>query len=155
MLKANHMELSIRSVGLECLDELSVIETQCFKKEAFSKQHIAYFLEDSSCICLAAHLHGEIVGFVIGQIDFDENIYFGHIITLDVLPFYQRKGIASQLLKEIESIFRRFNLRECRLEVKEDNFAALALYCNDGYVPIAKLKNYYLNTHGLYLKKVL
>jgi ribosomal protein S18 acetylase RimI-like enzyme len=79
----------------------------------------------------------------------------GHILTLDVSPIQREKGIAEELLQEIEKIFKAKNVRASRLEVKEDNIAALSLYHKLGYKKVAKLKNYYGNAHGIYLKKDL
>jgi ribosomal protein S18 acetylase RimI-like enzyme len=46
-------------------------------------------------------------------------------------------------------------LRECRLEVREDNAAALNLYQKLGYKKVGKLEKYYGEAHGLYLQKTL
>jgi ribosomal protein S18 acetylase RimI-like enzyme len=58
-------------------------------------------------------------------------------------------------MQEIEKIFKEKGANACRLEVREDNVAALNLYKKLGYKKIAKLKNYYGNAHGIYLKKDL
>jgi len=44
---------------------------------------------------------------------------------------------------------------ECRLEVREDNVAAISLYKRLGYVELGLLEGYYGRKHGLYLKKNL
>jgi ribosomal protein S18 acetylase RimI-like enzyme len=44
---------------------------------------------------------------------------------------------------------------ECRLEVREDNVAAINLYKKQGYQTIGRLRNYYGSAHGLYLRKNL
>jgi ribosomal protein S18 acetylase RimI-like enzyme len=58
-------------------------------------------------------------------------------------------------LQEIEKIFKEKGVKACRLEVREDNIAALRLYQKSGYKKVAKLKNYYGNAHGIYLQKDL
>ncbi len=149
------MNIQIEDASLKFLDDLYNIETQSFKEEAFSKQQIAYLLEDYNSVSLVARIDGDVAGFVIGRIDVERNKTAGHILTLDVALAYRRKGVGRRLLSEIETFFRVSGIRECRLEVSEKNAAALKLYLKLGYQKIAKLENYYPNAHGLYLRKSL
>jgi ribosomal-protein-alanine acetyltransferase len=149
------MEIKIEDASIRLLDELCGIEKQCFKLEAFSKQQIAYLLTDYNSVSLVARVNNELAGFIIGQIEIEQNMPAGHIITLDIAPTYHRKGVAQKLLQEIETLFKEKGSKECRLEVREDNTAALNLYQKAGYQKAAKLENYYPNAHGLYLRKNL
>jgi ribosomal protein S18 acetylase RimI-like enzyme len=149
------MEVKIEDASIRFLDEYYDIEKQCFEREAFTKQQIAYLLTDYNAVGLAARVSGEIAGFVIGRIDIVRNASFGHILTVDILPSYRRKGIAQKLLREIEAIFREKGAKECRLEAREDNAAALSLYRKLGYKKAGTLEKYYGDAHGLYLKKTL
>jgi len=137
------------------LGRLCEIENQCFEQEAFTKQQLAYLLTDYNTIGLAARVNGEIAGFAIARVDIKRNQLFGHIVTVDVAPAYRRKGIAEKLLREVESALRVRGVKECLLEVRESNVAALSLYQKLGYEKVGKLEKYYGNAHGLYLKKIL
>jgi ribosomal-protein-alanine N-acetyltransferase len=149
------MKVKIEDATSDVLDELCEIEKQCFAGEAFSRQQIAYLLTDYNTIALTARVNNEIAGFIIGQIDIVNNTPAGHIITVNTVPAYRRKGIAHKLLHEIEALFKEKGIKECRLEVREDNIAAAELYQKLGYEKVGKLENYYGNAHGLYLKKAL
>ena len=149
------MQITIEDASVKLLDKLYEIEKHCFEKEAFTKQQIAYLLTDYNAIGLAARVNGEITGFVIGRIDIVRNVPFGHILTVDIAPSYRRKGIAQKLLHDIEVIFKEKGAKECRLEVREDNAAAVNLYQKLGYKKMGKLEKYYGDAHGLYLKKTL
>jgi ribosomal-protein-alanine N-acetyltransferase len=149
------MEIKIETASLKQLDRFFEIEEQCFDQEAFTKRQIAYLLTDYNTIALVAKADSDIAGFVIAQEEIENNILYGHIITINVAPTYRRKGIATKLLKEIEDIFKQKGITECHLEVREDNKAALKLYQNSGYQKIGRLEKYYGKTHGLYLKKTL
>ncbi len=149
------METKIEGASLRFLDDFFEIEKQCFLQEAFSKQQIAYLLADYNAISLAARVNGEIAGFVIGRIGMERDSHMGHILTVDVASLHRRKGIAQQLLCEMEAIFRDKGIKECRLEVREDNAAALNLYQKLGFKKVAKLEHYYRDAHGLYLRKIL
>jgi ribosomal-protein-alanine acetyltransferase len=149
------MALTIEDASTRNLERLYEIEIECFEREAFTKQQIAHLLTDYNSVSLVAKVNGEIVGFIIGRVYFERNRLVGHILTIDVSAVYRQKGIAENLLQEIEKIFKEKGAKTCHLEVREDNFAALNLYKKLGYKKIAKLKNYYENAHGIYLKKDL
>jgi ribosomal-protein-alanine N-acetyltransferase len=149
------MPIIIEDASIKQLDELYKIEMECFKREAFNKQHIANLLTDYNCISLVAKTNGIIVGFIIGMIHIERNALVGHILTVDVSPSYRRRGIAQRLLQKIEEIFKERGVKSCRLEVREDNVAALKLYQKFGYKRVAKLENYYGDVHGIYLRKEL
>jgi ribosomal-protein-alanine acetyltransferase len=149
------MELKIESASIGHLDRLYQIERECFDKEAFTRQQIAYLLKDYNSINLIARINNEIAGFIIGAAYYERNAQVGHILTVDVTPTYRQKGVAQKLLQEIEKIFKEKGFRASYLEVREDNVAALGLYRKLGYKKIAKLKDYYGNAHGIYLKKDL
>lgn len=148
------MEFKIETASIRLLDELYRIEEQCFDEEAFSKRQIAYLLTDYNTIALTAKANTDIAGFIIAQIETDDTDY-GHIITLNVAQNYRHKGVATRLLQEMGDLLKQRSISECRLEVREDNHAAIKLYHKLGYQTICKLDRYYGKSHGLYLKKTL
>jgi len=149
------MPVEIKEASIQHLGKLYEIEIECFQKEAFTKQQIAYLLTDRNSMSLIAKSNGEIAGFVIGKIYRDNKSSTGHILTIDVSPKYRRKGIGLKLLQELERILKKRGVKACFLEAREDNIAALSLYRKHGYKEAEKLKNYYGNTNGVYLKKAL
>jgi ribosomal-protein-alanine acetyltransferase len=149
------MAMKIEDTSIRHLGKLYEIEKQCFGQEAFTKQQLTYLLTEYNAIGLAARVNSEIAGFAIARVDIGRNTSFGHILTVDIAPAYRRKGIAQKLLQEIETIFREKGIKECRLEVREDNVAALNLYQKLGYKKVGKLEKYYGEAHGLYLQKTL
>ena len=149
------MEIKIETASIKLLDQLYTLEGQCFDQEAFTKRQIAYLLTDYNTLALVAKADNEVAGFIIAQVEIEENTEFGHIITINVSPGFRRKGIAHRLLAEIENLLRQKGIAESHLEVREDNNAAIKLYQGSGYQKIGKLENYYGKKHGLYLKKTL
>lgn len=149
------MEIRIETASIKLLDKLFKIEEQCFDQEAFTKRQIAYLLSNYNTIALSARADSEIAGFIIGQIEIENDTLFGHIITINVVPAFRKKGIGSKMLQEIETILKQKGISECHLEVREDNLPALKLYQNNGYQKIGRLEKYYGKAHGLYLKKIL
>lgn len=149
------MDIKIEEVSISNLDKLYEIEKQCFEQEAFTKQQLAYLLTDYNAIGLAARVNGKIAGFAIARMNIRRNVPCGHILTVDITPVYRRKGIAQKLLHKVETILRERGIKECRLEVREDNVAALNLYKKLGYKKVGNLEKYYGKAHGLYLQKTL
>ena len=149
------MEVKIETATITLLDKLCEIEEQCFDQEAFTKRQISYLLTDYNAIALMAKTDNDIAGFIITQLEVEENTEFGHIITINVAPKYRRQGTATKLLNEIENLLKQKGITQCRLEVREDNKHAIKLYQKLGYQTVGILENYYGKKHGLYLKKFL
>ncbi len=149
------MEVKIETATLKLLDQLYKIEEKCFDQEAFSKRQIAYLLTDYNTIALVAKTNSNIAGFIIVQVEVEENTEFGHIITINVAPNFRRQKIATKMVHEIENLLKQKGINECRLEVREDNHVAIKLYQTIGYQTVGKLERYYGLKHGLYLKKTL
>jgi ribosomal-protein-alanine acetyltransferase len=147
------MEIRIETATINLLDRLYEIEKQSFQHEAFSKREISYLLRDYNSISLIARVDGEIVGFAIGRIEETNGAQVGHIFTIETLPSHRRKGVAQKLLTNMETVFAERGAVESRLEVREDNIAAISLYEKLGYTQTGRLERYYGKAHGLYLKK--
>ena len=149
------MEVKIETATITLLNKLYEIEEQCFDQEAFSKRQISYLLTDYNSIALMAKTDNDIVGFIIAQVEVEENTEFGHIVTINVAPNHRHKGTATKLLNEIENLLNQKGITQCRLEVREDNKPAIKLYKKLGYQTVGILENYYGKKHGLFLRKIL
>jgi ribosomal-protein-alanine acetyltransferase len=149
------MEVKIETATIKLLDKLCEIEELCFDQEAFTKRQISYLLTDYNTVALMAKKENYIAGFIIAQVEVEENTEFGHIITINVTPNHRRQGTATKLLHEIENLLKQKGISQCRLEVREDNKNAIKLYQKLGYQTVGILENYYGKKHGLYLKKFL
>jgi [ribosomal protein S18]-alanine N-acetyltransferase len=149
------MSIIVENATIQMLDTLFNIEKQSFKEEAFSKLQLEYVLEDPAGISLVARLDGKLAGFVMGRFELDRWGLAGHVMTIDVLPIFRRRGVAVRLMLEIESRFRASGAQESRLEVRQGNAAARGLYQKLGYVEVTVLRGYYRGAHGLYLCKRL
>jgi len=150
-----NMAIKIEDASIKLIDKLYEIEKHCFRQEAFTKKQLASLLADYNSIGLAARLDGEIVGFALARVDIGRIVSVGHILTIDVAPAHRQKGIGQKLLCEIENALSKKGIKECRLEVREDNAAALKLYKKLGYKKVGNLENYYSDAHGLYLLKIM
>jgi ribosomal protein S18 acetylase RimI-like enzyme len=143
--------LTIRKrITPEDVTALAKIEKICFP---FGERWSSAVLADE----VAAHdtwvaaVDGEIAGFLLA----DERSKYGYISTVDVLPDYRGRGIATRLMRVAEREYRKRGFREMRLEVHVDNPAQM-LYFRLGYRAISVRKHYYkLNSHALSMVKSL
>ncbi|UCE29444.1 MAG: GNAT family N-acetyltransferase [Candidatus Bathyarchaeota archaeon] len=148
--------VSIGRATINDLGRLCEIERECFTLEAFSRLQIAQLLENPHAISLVARVSSDIAGFIIGSIERVGEVVFGHIYTLDIAVKYRRKGIGMKLLNRLEQEFLEENVRECYLEARMNNTAALELYHKHGYARVKLLRNYYSKgSHGILLVKRL
>jgi len=150
-----YMKATIRAASTHDLDSLCTIEKVSFEAEAFTRQQIASLLTDCDTVTLVATSNDRVIGFIIGTLYTERNTLVGHILTIDVLPDFRRRKVGTELLLEIEKLFKRKGAKTCRLEVREDNQTALSMYRTLRYRPVAKLENYYGEKHGLRLTKTL
>lgn len=76
------------------------------------------------------------------------------IHTLTVLPAFRRRGIASQMLKELEEWATQKGIANFMLEMREGNAEAQPLYEKYGYQVISRRDNYYApGIHALIMRK--
>jgi ribosomal-protein-alanine N-acetyltransferase len=149
------LSITIQQATINNLEILYQIERECFTIEAFSKQHIAYLLENPNAVSLVAKINNAIAGFIIGLIHCHDKKITSRVYSLDVAVKYRRKGVGLKLLNEIERIFVKRGVKICYLEVRKGNVAALELYRKNGYVEVEELKYYYNGAHGVRLEKKL
>jgi ribosomal protein S18 acetylase RimI-like enzyme len=157
------MEYIIRHAEMSDLDEIYSIEKVCFdERDAFVEQIFHYFLiRPKKEIFLVAATKNKILGFIIVQ----PNSHTQYtIITIDVLPEMQRKGIGQKLMLAIENeiiaVSKEFknkikvNEIQIKLVVYEKNIAAKMLYEKLGYERTRLINNYYSNNrHGIEMIK--
>jgi len=141
--------LTIREYRDEDFHRICEIDGICFPTGiAYSTEEMKSFVRSRRSITLVAEDKGLLVGFVIAAV---EPGRFGHIITIDVLPAFQSKGIGSSLLAEVEGRLARQGVLAIYLETAVDNSPAIRFYEKHGYVVIRRLKGYYLQKLDAFL----
>lgn len=80
-------------------------------------------------------INNNIAGFITTFIEKESKT--GRIMTLDVHPNYQKKGIGTELLNYVLKYFKALKIRLVRIEVMEDNIVALKLYEKTGFKKVA------------------
>ncbi len=137
------LSIHIRRATADDLEALCGIERECFTIEAFTKEQLAYLLENPKSLSLTAQIDNEIAGFIIGLIYEHDTRRTGHVYTIDVAVKHRRRGVGLRLLRELEQGFVENGVEICYLEARRGNVAALELYRKHGYIEADVLKDFY------------
>ncbi len=120
--------------------------------DAWSTQMIADMFLSDNFIGIVAEELGVLCGYVAVKYCLDE----AEINIVSVKKEFQRKGVATNLLKEMEDILKNLNVKKVFLEVRRSNLKAQALYEKLGFKYMGVRKNYYQNTEdALIMSKIL
>lgn len=150
------MDIKTRVATFQDLDVIFQIEKACFDSgDIFHKETFEFFLTKNETIFLLAVKSEKnrtgndlIVGFIIAHPKSNSKF---EIVTIDVNPDWQNRGIGTILLREIEERIKEkfqsdtsgakdFNIE---LVVYENNHNAKKLYTKMGYQISGRINNYY------------
>jgi ribosomal-protein-alanine acetyltransferase len=114
------------------MDRILEMETQAFPKSPYN-QHIFTNLHRSNSTTFLVYEEEEILGYLIHTRE-------GHIISIVVDPGHRRKGIGSQLVREV---FRNSTGEFVWVEVRETNAGAQVFYETLGFRKKGVVPKYY------------
>ncbi|MBC7129749.1 ribosomal protein S18-alanine N-acetyltransferase [Candidatus Bathyarchaeota archaeon] len=107
---------------------------------------------------IVAEENGEVVGYIMCRIEiglsnygFGGFIKKGHIVSIAVLPGYRRKGIGEALIRRAMEGMRKYNAKQCFLEVRVTNTPAINLYKKMGFEVKKVIRGYYSDGEDAYL----
>ena len=120
--------------------QIASLERQCFA-DPWSEGSIASELDNPLSLWLVAEQNGAVCGYVGSQTVLDET----DMMNIAVRPDCRRQGIAAALIEELVSRLKERGSHILRLEVRESNTPAIALYNSMGFTQLGIRKNYYRN----------
>lgn len=127
----------------EKAEGLSFIQNQCFEKK-WSAQDFLSLLLLKTTVCFVAKDGEKMVGYLLISFIFEE----AEILSLAVLPAYQRKSLAANLLQTAGAFLKEKDVKRFFLEVREKNHPALNLYQKEGFIQKSCRPSYYQNQKG-------
>lgn len=134
----------IRPFQFSDLPTLCEIDRRCFPPGiAYSRRELESFIRHRSSLTWVGETDGEIAGFVVAS---RQPARVGHIITIDVVDAWRRRGVGSALMDVAETWARKAKLELMYLETAENNPAAQRFYEARGYRKIDKVDRYYSNS---------
>ena len=120
--------------------QVAALEKLCFCAP-WSENSVASELSDRLCLWLVAEEDGVVCGYVGSQTVLDET----DMMNIAVRPDCRRRGIAAALIGELVSQLKERGSHILRLEVRQSNGPAIALYETMGFTQLGLRKNYYRN----------
>ena len=138
-------------VSTKDLDEIFKLESNTFKKDAFSKNSILNLIINNTFFfkLINDDNSNEIVGFIIVIQDQEYRV---NLINLLISKQYQNKGYGSHLLKyTLNKIKEINNIEVIVLNVNSKNEVAIWLYQKFGFQIVQKIENYYRQKKSAYL----
>lgn len=120
--------------------QVAELERVCFS-DPWSEKSIVSELVNPLSLWLVAEENGIVCGYVGSQTVLDET----DMMNIAVHPDYRRRGIAAALILELVNRLKEQGSRVLRLEVRESNTPAIALYTALGFTRLGLRRNYYRN----------
>jgi len=147
--------IKYRLATLNDFTDVQKIENECFK-EPYSDKDLHYEFEENPVNkIIVVESEGKVIGFIDFLITFNSST----IMQVAVTKEYRKKGIATQLLNEMEKSFPTEIddlVENITLEVRESNEAAKNLYLKNGYKIVVIKENYYKDgENAIYMLKRL
>ncbi len=119
----------------EFLDKLESIHKSCFKDNHWTGKDFEELQKSGAVVCAS---DGAIIAWrqVLDEVE---------LLTICVLPEYQRTGIAEGMLGLMEKEVISSGAKKIFLEVSDSNEPAINLYVKAGFLPISRREKYYKN----------
>lgn len=134
--------LTVRPAGLDDLNDLVALEDACFTSDRMSRRAFRHALTRGHGALLIAHdAAGSAVGYAL--VLFSRGHSLARLYSIAVEPNLRGQGAGRTLLLAVEDAARAEGCAYLRLEVRDDNLSAQALYKALGYRPFGRYEHYY------------
>jgi ribosomal protein S18 acetylase RimI-like enzyme len=135
------MPALIRAAQASGIDALVAIEDAAFATDRLSRRSFRQLIDSDTTDALVAETEGRVAGYCI--VLFRAGSGVARLYSVAVSPSLAGTGIGRLLLDAAESTAFEKNRLILRLEVREDNPRAIALYERNGYHRIGRETDYY------------
>lgn len=133
--------LRVRPARRADLPALLALEQRAFRGDRLSARQFRHHLRNPSAWFAVAEVEGHLAGNAL--LFFRRGSRAARLYSIVVAPKARGRGVGARLLVAAEAAARRRGCRELRLEVRQDNVAAIGLYEGAGYQRVAELPEYY------------
>lgn len=135
------MAADIRPARASDVDALLAIESAVFETDRLSGRSIRRLIGSPSAMALVAKSGGHIAGYCILLLR--EGSSAARLYSIATAPAFAGKGIGRALIDAAEDAAAKRGRRSLRLEVREDNLRAIAIYQQAGFGVIGSKPDYY------------
>ncbi len=133
--------LRLRPARRADLPALLVLEQRAFRGDRLSARQFRHHLRSPSAWLAVVEGDGLLAGNAL--VFFRRGSRVARLYSIVVAAPARGRGVGARLLAAAEAAARRRGCRELRLEVRQDNAAAVALYEGAGFRRVADLPDYY------------
>lgn len=123
------------------LDALTALEVACFETDRLTRRSFRSFIEKGRASLLVADIDGRLAGYAL--VLYRSGTASARLYSMAVMPWARRRGLAGSLMGAAENAARDRDCVVIRLEVRDDNAEAIALYRRRGYRPFGRYLDYY------------
>ena len=135
--------MRLRSFHADDLPTLYEIDQACFAPGiSYTRKELSAFIGHRLSQTWVAEDEAMIIGFLIAHREPRKTL---HIITIDVLDAWRRRGVGSLLMDAVEQWASGRGLRLVGLETAENNHAAQKFYAARGYYKVDEIARYYFD----------
>ena len=148
-LTTKPISTSFKKLTLYEIDTAAQLEQES-SKNPWSKKQLSESISNPNNVCYMLEVKSKIIGFIIAMPSVDS----ADILNLAVHKDFKRKGYGSSLIEHLSMNLKKRHIKTLFLEVRQGNFAAIALYLSLGFEEISVRKNYYAkNSNQLSIKE--
>jgi ribosomal protein S18 acetylase RimI-like enzyme len=138
MEKDPQEKIRIRPMTRDDLEAVVAIDEKVLGEKRFDywRRKINFRGKESEVTGLVAELKGEVVGFILGEIsgmEFRVPDTIGWIDTIGIDPLCQRRGMATLLLDQLITDFRRIGIERIYTLVNWSDWDLLQFYKHAGF----------------------
>jgi ribosomal-protein-alanine acetyltransferase len=135
------MPAEIRKALASDVDDLAAIENAVFAGDRISRRSFRKLIERETAEALVAIVEGRVAGYAI--VLFRKGSGVARLYSIAAAPDFAGQGIGRLLLEAAEDAAFDHDRMMLRLEVREDNARAIAIYERAGYRYIGREPDYY------------
>jgi ribosomal-protein-alanine acetyltransferase len=135
------MAADIRPARASDVDALLAIENVVFQTDRLSGRSFRRLVDSRSAAVLIAETGKRVAGYCI--VLFRKTSSAARLYSIAAAPDLSGQGIGRALIAVAEGEATKRGRRSLRLEVREDNVRAIAIYRRAGFDPIGREANYY------------
>ena len=131
----------LRRARPEDVDALVAIENAVFDSDRLSRRSFRHFATSPTASLIVAEAHGQVGGYAL--VHYRAGTALARLYSIAVADFARGLGLGRKLLNAAEAAAYGRGCLYLRLEVREDNEAAISLYASAGYRQFGRYLDYY------------
>lgn len=135
------LDFSLRPATREDIPRLMEIEETCFQIDRMTARAFRHAVSGANASLTVAEREGEVQGYVL--LFYRRGSSLARLYSIAMMPAFRGCGLGRALLAAAEDEATGHDCAYLRLEVRQDNRAAIALYERRGYKPFGVYADYY------------